>query len=502
MTANWYNRITAALLAALCVCATACSGGGEPVETTAAPAVTTAPAAEVTEPVETEPVDPRTLVKDDLPADLTFEGRTFNIYVGNKDQDRKFTGGPEEATGELLEDAVYKRNMIVEDRLKINIETLSNDDNFNINTVASQLILANDQTYDLFIGKQLSMASLVTQQLMFNAYDLPHINFSQPWWDDAFMEEMSLGKGSRYLLSGDFFLGALDWTRVMLFNKTFYQDQFGNPDDLYRKALDGNWLLEDMSKLVSEAFSDLNNNGDCDPDDRLGFVTYLLLSSTDPFVYGSNVDFTIRDENGYIQLNLADNEKGVKLLEDLTAFFHQNGVESDTDGKSGIIFKEGRALFTDSYLTSLGSMRDMDQDFGLIVTPKSEAEQESYHSLVHDGGFVGAVPISSANHDMIGAVLEVLGVESYRSVYPAYYETTLKVKYVRDDVSSQMVDLVRDTKTTNFIYAYSDSLNKFGHIYRTMISANNNNYASTVKGNQKAAQRKLEQLIEKFEQTN
>ena len=48
MTANWYNRITAALLAALCVCATACSGG-DPADTTAAPAVTTAPVAEVTE---------------------------------------------------------------------------------------------------------------------------------------------------------------------------------------------------------------------------------------------------------------------------------------------------------------------------------------------------------------------------------------------------------------------------------------------------------------------
>lgn len=498
-----FTRILAGLLAALMLSGMiGCSDGGDTtVQTTAAPTVTTAPAE--TEAPETEPVDPRLLVTDDLPADLTFEGRTFNIYVGDKMRNRKYVGGPEETTGELVEDSVYRRNLAVEERLKITIEATGFDDSYNtIANSVSKLIMANDQTYDLFVGQQFGMTSVVNQQLFVNANELPHINLSQPWWDHSYMEEMALGQDRVYLLAGDFCLAALEWTDVLIFNKTFYQDQFGDPNELYQKALDGNWLFEDMHKLVSESFSDLNNNGGGDVDDRLGFVGYKMYATTDPFVYGSNVDFTIRDKDGYIQLNMSGNEKGIQLLEALLAFFWQDAVQTETGDNAGAtkIFKEGRSLFMSGMYNSLEGLRDMDQDFGLLVYPKSEASQESYHSLVHDVALIAGVPISSLNHDMTGAVLEALGSESYRTVYPAYYETTLKVKYVRDDISSQIVDLIKDTKTTNFIYAYTTSLGDIGRVYRNLISGKSNNYASSVKAYQRMAERKMEQLVANFEQ--
>ncbi|MBQ3126734.1 MAG: hypothetical protein IJC15_06655, partial [Clostridia bacterium] len=349
---------------------------------------------------------------------------------------------------------------------------------------------------------QFGMTTVVTQQLFVNANELPHINLSQPWWDHSYMEEMALGQDRVYLLAGDFCLAALEWTDVLIFNKDFYQNQFGDPNELYQKVLDGNWLLEDMHKLVSESFSDLNNNGGGDVDDRLGFVGYKLYATTDPFVYGSNVDFTIRDQDGYLKMNMTGNEKGIQLLETLNAFFWQDGVVTETGDHAGAtkIFKEGRALFTGGMYNSLDGLRDMDQDFGLLIFPKSEADQASYHSLVHDTALIAGVPITSVNQDMTGAVLEALGSESYRTVYPAYYETTLKVKYVRDDISSQIVDLIKDTKTTNFIYAYTNSLGDIGRIYRNLINAKSNNYASSVKAYQKMAEKKMEQLVAAYEQ--
>lgn len=496
------TRIISLLLAALCVGTTACAGGENPAETTAASIVTTAPPAE-TEAPETEPEDPRLSVKDDLPEGLTFDGRTFNIYVGDKARDRKYFGGPEETTGDLVEDTVFKRNLAVEDRLKVDIETFGFADAYNtIATSVSNLVMANDPTYDMFMGQQFGMTTVVGRQLFMNVYDLPHFNFNQPWWDNNYMEEMSLGKDRRYLLSGDYFISALEWTRVLFFNKNFYQDQFGDPNGLYQKVLDGNWLLEDMHKLVSESYSDLNNNGGGDVDDRLGFVAYKMFATTDPFVYGSDVDFTTRGTDGFLKLNMNGNEKGLRLLEDLLAFFWQDAVQTETGSDSGAqkIFKEGRSLFLSGAFCTMEAIRDMDQDFGIIPHPKSEAGQEAYHSLVHDTALIGGIPISSLNHDMAGAVLEALNSESYRTVYPAYYETSLKVKYVRDDISAQIIDLIKDTKITNFIYAYTESLGDIGRIYRNLISANSNSYAAQVKAYQRLAEKKMDTLVANYEQ--
>ncbi|MBQ3125688.1 MAG: hypothetical protein IJC15_01340, partial [Clostridia bacterium] len=83
MKANLFMRILAGLLATLTLGTLAACAGGDPAETTVAPTVTTAPAGE-TEAPETEPEDPRASIKDDLPEGLTFDGRTFTIYVGDK----------------------------------------------------------------------------------------------------------------------------------------------------------------------------------------------------------------------------------------------------------------------------------------------------------------------------------------------------------------------------------------------------------------------------------
>ena len=130
--------------------------------------------------------------------------------------------------------------------------------------------------------------------------------------------------------------------------------------------------------------------------------------------------------------------------------------------------------------------------------PKYDPKQEGYLSLVHDTAMIGGVPISSLNHDLVGAVLEAGGAESYRNVYPAYYETSLKVKYVRDTLSAQIVDLIKATKGTNFIYAYTLSLGEIGTIYRTLISNKNSGFASQAKIYQRMAEKKMEDLIVAF----
>lgn len=55
-----------------------------------------------------ETVDPndRSQIKDNLPDDLDFDGRQFTVYVGNRTYNEDYIAGPEEETGEIVDDAV------------------------------------------------------------------------------------------------------------------------------------------------------------------------------------------------------------------------------------------------------------------------------------------------------------------------------------------------------------------------------------------------------------
>ena len=111
---------------------------------------------------------------------------------------------------------------------------------------------------------------------------------------------------------------------------------------------------------------------------------------------------------------------------------------------------------------------------------------------------IGGISIASQNHDMVGACLEALSAETYRTVTPAWYETALKVKYSRDDLSSQMIDLIKESATSNFIYAFNYAINGMGLVYRDLVTKNNKDYASAVKRLEKSANQKLENVLDVF----
>jgi len=90
-------------------------------------------------------------VKDSLPDNLNFDGRQFTIYVASYNE---FFEGPEESTGDVVDDAVIDRNRAVEERLNVDLEYYF-DGTAQWDTIAgiiSKFIMAGDTTYDLFTG--------------------------------------------------------------------------------------------------------------------------------------------------------------------------------------------------------------------------------------------------------------------------------------------------------------------------------------------------------------
>ena len=90
---------------------------------------------------------------------------------------------------------------------------------------------------------------------------------------------------------------------------------------------------------------------------------------------------------------------------------------------------------------------------------------------------------------------------SYYEVTPIYYETALKTKYTRDDLSSQIIDIIHDSAMTDLAYVYQESLNGAGMIMRTLAANKTKDYASYAAKRVKANTKALEKFITNFEET-
>ena len=474
--------LTAAVLIASAV---SCAGDPPAVTTnvTDAPAVTTDAVTEA-------------------PVHYDFDGRTFSVYVPNDGGQADHYIGDPEVEGNTVNEHVIERNNTVEENLHVVIRhTAQNDiDTTNFINKVAMMIMAGESEYDLYAGYQYLFAQMLEIGGYVNLYDLEDINFSNPWWWNNYMDELTLGKGTRIFAVSDYFLDTLMNTRAVFYNLDIYNDYYNESrGSLYKIVMDSEWTLDLMAELAKGVYVDLNNDGKTDEEDQLGFATYMTLSSVDAFVYGTDIEFSQRTEDGRIELNMMQ-DKAVTLTDKLVDFFWQQG---SIHWVGGNIFAKEKTLFMgNAMLANAAYLTEMASDWGIVPYPKYDEAQKEYRSLVHDATLVGMVNSYSANLDMVGAVLEALSAESYKRVTPAWYEVTLKNRYTRDEESKQMIQLIHDSITTNFVFAYNFALNDIGMVYRTLVTYNSKDYASTVAALAPLAQSYLDALYETFMDNN
>jgi len=450
---------------------------------------------------ETQIIEEETVFPASLPADLDFGGRTFTIFVPNAEY-RKFYAGEEEMAGEVVNGATLARNFAVEERLNIVLSQQMQDKCLpgDYKATVTPLLQSGDDTFDLYLGFQWQLVTMLADGGFVNQNDLDYIDFSQNWWWNDYMDALTLNPEKRYFSIGDYSMQAVSYTFALFYNKDLYQKYHGDGDGLYDVVLDGKWTLDTMTELAESVYIDTNGNGKVDTEDQLGFINYATGASVDPLVYSTDISFVNRLDDGRLELKMIQ-EDAVTLAEKLNKLFWQPGSYHALNGNDirDQQFMEGNTLFCGgSMLYSAENYRDMEYEFGIVPFPKLDESQKEYRSLVHDAAMLTAVNGSSKNLDIAGAVMEALCAETSRTVLPAYYETALKIKYTRDNKSAQMIDLIHDNMYTNFVFAYNYSLGSIGTVYRNLVSEKSTDYVSYVSKTMNAAQTKLDELYEFF----
>ncbi len=459
-------------------------------------------AAETTLPAETDPAETgRADAKDNLPADLNLNGMKVHIHsFASEDFDIL---GKNEESGDLVFDAVYNRTRSVAERLNINIEW-SDSPHAGWQDFSASLestIMAGDDVWQIVFAQGNSTIQSNRDHLFMDMANSKYLDLEQPWWWSEAMYEVSFDGQLRRYLIGDIALSNFLRAGAVYFNKSIYTDALGNPDDLYQTVINGEWTLDKMGELAAKAYRDVNGSGTVDNGDIYGF----LFGGKDYVVhmdYALDVKRFHRDDRGYPVMEY-DLERAQLAVEKMNKLLYQTTgcAYQATPNVSNADFAARKTFFYGSQLlaTTKTELRDMEDDYGIIPFPKLDEKQEDYMNLLYNSSSVVTVSITCKQHENIGAVIEAMCAESYRSVVEVFYETALKMKYSRDSFSGQCIDIIRNITRKNLAYEYNSQLGYPATLISNCVTANSTDIASTIASTIPAANAKIQQKIEALE---
>ncbi len=484
------KRIFSLILAALLLAGTITGCGDTAEETTAA--------AVETQPVETE--SETLFMEDNLPEDLDFGGTAVNTFGWEEVAIIEFFA--EEMNGDVVNDAVFQRNQVVEERLNVSLEyTLAPGNNANHQAWAGTVMsstMAGDGANDIIAGYSMAPTILAYNRVLIDLLTLDYIDFAMPWWPSSLIDEAVCG-GKLYFCSGDISTNMISMLYCMFYNKTVATNQ--GLEDFYPLVKNGTWTLDKMIELASGCYVDVNGDGTKDPGDAYGYVVQPVY--IDPFFFASGLRTTVQDENGLHVLSPEfSGERTQELLVKLVDMFKTDAMflaGYTMEGYDHVrnAFMEDRALFFDteiSYATNY--LRQSEASYGILPIPKYDEAQKEYSTIMSFPYTLYGVPVDAKDPDMSAAVLECLASESFRTVSPALFEVALKVKFSQDAESSEMYDIIRSSATFDFGRIFCTNLDSLTFsMFRDSVNKGSTDWMSTFQSKKKTLETKLETVV-------
>lgn len=342
----------------------------------------------------------------------------------------------EEQTGEPMNDAIYLRNRKVEDRYNIRIKEI---DSGNPQQDFTKSVAAGDNNFDIGLLRMEWAFPIVLENGAMNWEDIPNIDIKKPWWIQSSISAMSL-MNNVYFAVSQFDVSHYESVRAFLYNKRLVSEY--NLESPYELVESGKWTLEKFHEQALIVSTDLDSNGKWGQNDQFGLLGGSnVICNTLMCGVGSILSIG-KDENDMPYFNLDQNHYIDRLQAVAELFGNNDGFAFGGNGPG--TFKDGRGLFLGCLLFETTVMRDMEDDFGILPTPKYNETQENYINL---GGspFFMTVPITTPDKDRTGAVMEALAYDSMGLIDTAYYDIILKGKASRDTESEKMLDLIFST---------------------------------------------------------
>lgn len=440
--------------------------------------------------------------RDDVPADLSYNGFEFVIYNTNDPANSWYTTTfvtAEEDSAEVINSAIYNRNLALEDRFGIKISEQS----VKINDVTNS-ITANDAAFSIALERGFDAIAQAQLGYLVDLNKVPYINLDKSYWDQAARNQLNIAD-KLFIGVGDFITTNHDETIVMFFSKKLINDyNLENPYDLVRNY---KWTLDKVSEMGAKVIKDLDGNGKMNDQDQYALMSWSGVGY--PFLFlGTGVNYMTLDENKKPVIT-ADSDRFISAYEKIISMTHSEGdnffydanIRQNTRGFDNNhrvqepMFREDKALFWMEVVSWSKALREMDTDFGIVTAPMYDENQKKYYNYCNCNFYAIVVP-TTADLERTGAIVEAMNSESKKTVTPAYYDVMLKSKYSRDEDSGEMLDIIFN----NLVYDIGSiySLGSINSGIYDLAAKNSTDLASYLAKQSKALNKQIDKMMEKL----
>jgi len=440
-------------------------------------------------------------IMPDVPDDRDFGGHEFIVLTNGTAYNSYWYSKDiyaEEENGDAINDAVYARNRVIEAKYNISIKDAPSGSQYN---EARRSITSGDNRFDMHtVPLQGAAAQLAQEGLLMDLKEVPYIDLDKPWWDRRAYEQLSIGNKLMFTVS-DLLIMDKDSILAYLFNKDMVKEYA--LEDPYQLVRDGKWTIDKMWDMARSVTRDLNGDGVMDDSDQYGFIGQSHTMQGN--IIGAGQALITKDENDLPMINVMHPllieayAKWIEIFNDRNNTF----VASDWERNHSDIWEymlnvqaEGRGLFQFTHMDRITLLRGYDFNFGILPNTKLHESQERYHNAVN--GYCStsiSIPIT-ADPERTGIILEAWTAESYYTLRSAYYEVSLKTKFLRDDESEEMLDLIFDSR----VYDLGNFYN-WGEVFGVlhgMVDARNTDYVSAYERIMPRIERDMQRAIEMF----
>ncbi len=421
---------------------------------------------------ELDPIEARKLIPDNLP-EANYDGYVFRIASNDDGTLELFS---EAETGDVTSDAIYHRNQAVEERFNCQITVVIDEAYYNTSEWIRQQVSAGDDAMDLISLHVVANAQLAMNEMLLNLYDLPYLDFEQPWWAQSTTRDLTVNDRC-YIAVGDLDLSAIKRTYCTFYNKT--RGKAYDLPDMFEIVDSGKYTIDYLISVTKDIYTDLNGNNIPDNDDAFGYCTDSM-SNLGTYLWAFDNPIFTRDGDGMKFAMVG--EKLNNIVTTLCSAFNENtGVRQGGEGvwDYGVLqFAASKTIFANGTIGQAGStFREMEDDYSILPYPKWDEAQEEYYTIADGSHKAQSVPVTVKDYEKLSVIIEALNAETYKQVTPVVYDNVIKLRGTRDDESIEMLDRIVASRRFDLGFVY-DGWKGASFILEKLVRTNDPNFES------------------------
>ncbi len=496
------KRIFVLVLAVMMVALTAVGCGKTPPDVTDAPGTTDPNVTD--DPIVTDApvVDPNKLSLEEKFGKKEYDGAAILIITGG---DKNWwvnydVWGPEDS-GEVLSEALYKRNTEIEDTFDVVLVHQQETHTEAYNKVKRDVDAGNN-TFDAYFNNGTQLSKLVSNGVPANLNEIDGFNFEDPWWSKTVNDTLNWGNEYRLFAMGDMNIMAWKTTSCVMYNYTLGKEL--GVEDCFDLVRQGKWTMDKWNELMLEVSLDYDNNAKMDyATDRYGLVTgnQTLAYS----INGMGISFGSLDEDMW-PAPLVLNERTLAALEKITKLYskdsclnvHESSYSGGKSlaGQSANLFSEGRFLFFAETIGGSFQLWNMEDDYGFLPFPKFDESQDKYNSSIqNDQMSIVSIPYNSVERlDETVDVINAMGYLNMKDVKSVFFDAVFGTRSVRDENSHEMLEIILQDRT--FDLGVCLNFGKLHSTMRTVAINGTNSFSSAYNSYIDTAKKDVQNFIE------